>query len=107
MQILAMTIFTMVCALLGLTSPSNRGGLLTTLLILFVFMGSFAGYCSARVYKLFNGKLWKHSTVLTATLYPGVMGTIFLAINSFVAYYGSSTAVCTSVLCRSRQQPMI
>lgn len=91
-QILAMTICTMVCALFGLTSPANRGGLLTTLLLLFVFMGSFAGFCSARVYKLFGGKQWKQNTVLTAMLYPGIMGVIFIGINSFVAYYGSSTA---------------
>jgi transmembrane 9 superfamily protein 2/4 len=40
----------MVCALLGLTSPANRGGLLTTLLMLFVAMGSFAGYDDDDVY---------------------------------------------------------
>ncbi|RYH06302.1 transmembrane 9 family protein [archaeon] len=91
-QILCMTICTMVCALFGLTSPANRGGLLTTLLLLYVFMGSFAGYSSARVYKLCAGKEWKNNTILTAMFYPGVMGAIFLAINSFVAYHGSSTA---------------
>lgn len=92
LQILAMTICTMVCALFGLTSPANRGGLLTTLLMLFVFMGSFAGYASARIYKLCHGKEWKRNTVMTAVLYPGVIGLIFLSINSFVAFYGSSTA---------------
>lgn len=97
-QILAMTLCTMVCALFGLTSPGNRGGLLTTLLILFVFMGSFAGYCSARVYKLFGGKEWKKNTVMTAMFYPGVMGSIFLFINSFVAYYGSSAAAPLTTL---------
>lgn len=91
-QILAMTVCTMVCALFGLTSPANRGGLLTTLLLLFVFMGSFAGYSSARVYKLCNGKEWKKNTVLAATFFPGVVGIVFLAINSFVAANGSSTA---------------
>ena len=91
-QILAMAVCTMACALFGLTNPSNRGGLLTTLLLLYVFMGSFAGYASARIYKLFNGKEWKASTLLTATLYPGTMGLVFLAINTFVAFYGSSTA---------------
>ena len=91
-QILAMTLCTMVCALAGLTSPANRGGLLTTLLMLFVAMGSFAGYASARVYKLFGGKQWKRNTALTATLYPGAMGLIFLSINSFIAAEGSSTA---------------
>jgi len=91
-QILAMVICTMLCALFGLISPASRGGLLSALLFLFVCMGSFAGYCSARVYKLFNGKMWKQNTILTATMYPGIMGIIFLAINSFVAFYGSSTA---------------
>lgn len=91
-QILAMTLATMVCALFGLTSPANRGGLLTTLLMLYVFMGSFAGYASARVYKLFNGKEWKKNTLLTAMFFPGIIGVIFLSINTFVAYNGSSTA---------------
>jgi len=91
-QILAMTVCTMVCALFGLTSPANRGGLLTTLLMLYVFMGSFAGYLSARIYKLCNGKEWKKNTVMTAMFYPGLMGTIFCSINLFVAFYGSSTA---------------
>jgi transmembrane 9 superfamily protein 2/4 len=58
LQILAMTLSTMVCAVLGLTSQTNRGGMITTLLLLFVFMGSIAGYSSARVYKLFGGKEW-------------------------------------------------
>lgn len=98
-QILAMTVCTMGCALVGLTSPANRGGLLTTLLILFVFMGSFNGYCSARLYKFFGGKLWKQCTLLTAVFYPGVMGVIYLGINFFVASQGSSTAApITSLL---------
>lgn len=93
-----MALCTMFCALFGLTSPANRGGLLTTLLMLFVFMGSFAGYASARVYKLFNGKEWKRNTLLTAMLYPGVMGLVFLFINCFVAAYGSSTAAPMATL---------
>lgn len=87
-----MALCTMICALFGLTSPSNRGGFLTTLLMLYVFMGSVAGFASARVYKLFNGKEWKNNTFLAATFYPGLMGAIFLGINSFVALEGSSTA---------------
>jgi transmembrane 9 superfamily protein 2/4 len=82
----------MVCALFGLTSPANRGGLLTTLLMLYVFMGSFAGYAAARIYKLCNGKEWKMNTIYTATLFPGVIGTIFMVVNVLVAFYGSSTA---------------
>jgi transmembrane 9 superfamily protein 2/4 len=53
-----------------------------------VFMGSIAGYSSARVYKLFGGKEWKKNTLLTATLYPGLIGVVFVCINMFVAYEG-------------------
>merc|ERR1719399_1298919 len=60
-QIAVMVVVAMICALFGLTSPANRGGMLTTLIFLFVMMGSIAGYCSARVYKLMQGKKWKHS----------------------------------------------
>ena len=75
-QITVMMVATMICALFGLTSPANRGGLLTTLIFLFVMMGSIAG--SARVYKLMHGKLWKRSTFLTATLCPRRRGIIRL-----------------------------
>lgn len=93
-----MTFCSMVCALLGLTSPANRGALLTTLLLLYVFMGSFSGYAAARVYKLFNGKEWKQNFLLTASFVPVIMGSIFLAINTFVAAQGSSTAAPLSSL---------
>merc|ERR1711871_1482495 len=91
LQLLAMTCITMVCALGGLMSPAHRGTLLTSICLLFVFMGSFAGYYSARIYKLFHGKEWKKNTLMTALFYPSVMGVFFLAINFFVWYQGSST----------------
>jgi len=91
-QILAMCASTNLCALAGLTSPVNRGALATTLVLLYVFMGSFSGYSSARIYKLLGGKNWKTCTMLTGVLYPIVMGLIFFAINTVVALEGSSTA---------------
>merc|ERR1719409_745408 len=83
----------MVFALLGFLSPANRGGLITALLLLFVFMGSFAGYHSSRLYKFFQGKNWKSNTLLAAFLFPGwVYGMVFL-MNFFVWGVGSSGAV--------------
>lgn len=92
-QVCCMAAATMVIALLGLLSPANRGSLLTTLLLLFVFMGSFAGYFSARTYKMFHGKDWKVSTVLTAMLYPGILFSIFFVLNLFLWAEASSQAV--------------
>jgi len=98
LQILAMTFASMICALLGLTSPANRGALLTTLLVLYVFMGTWAGYSSARIYKLCGGKEWKKNTLLTASFYPGIMAVCFLSINAYVASQGSSTAAPLSTI---------
>ena len=57
-QLLACAGVTMVFAVLGFLSPANRGGLMTAMLLLFVFMGLFAGYSSARLYKTFKARPW-------------------------------------------------
>jgi len=49
-QILGMAFATMIFALLGFISPANRGGLLTSLIILFTFMGGLSGYFSQKLY---------------------------------------------------------
>ena len=74
-QLLGMGVITMCFALFGFLSPSNRGGLMTALLVLFVrmggpnpkpnpnpnpnpnqvCMGGLAGYVSAVFYKTFKG----------------------------------------------------
>ena len=54
MQLIGMGVVTMVFAVLGFLSPANRGGLMTAMLLLFVFMGIFGGYYSARLYKIFK-----------------------------------------------------
>merc|ERR1719428_1478901 len=51
-QILGMSIVTLIFALLGFLSPAHRGGLLQSMMLLFTFMGVFGGYASARLYKV-------------------------------------------------------
>lgn len=99
-QVCCMSASTMVIALLGLLSPANRGSLLTTLLLLFVFMGSFAGYHSSRTYKMFNGKDWKKNTILTAVLYPGLLFAVFFLLNLVLWGKSSSQAVPFGTLLR-------
>mmetsp|Transcript_9808 Transcript_9808/g.31505 ORF Transcript_9808/g.31505 Transcript_9808/m.31505 type:complete len:254 (-) Transcript_9808:965-1726(-) len=65
-QVLACAAICIVFAALGFLSPANRGSLATALLVLFVLMGSFAGYSSARVYKTFKGQQWQKSTAQLA-----------------------------------------
>jgi transmembrane 9 superfamily protein 2/4 len=64
-QFFGMMLVTMVFAVLGFLSPSNRGGLMTAMLLLWVFMGLLAGYSSSRLYKLFRGSEWKNIALRT------------------------------------------
>jgi len=92
-QLLSMSVITLGFAVLGFLSPANRGGLMTAMLLLFVFMGVLAGYVSSRMYKSFNGIAWKKNTVLTSLMFPGVVFLVFFILNFFVWGKGSSGAV--------------
>jgi len=97
-QVFGMTVITMVFAVLGFLSPSQRGMLVTAFLTLFVVMGVFAGYFSARCYKIFKGTHWKKNTVMTAFALPGSVFVIFIILNMFEAGVHSSGAVPFSTL---------
>ena len=92
-QLCLMFLATLVFALFGLLSPANRGSLGTAFILLFVFMGSFAGYSSSRTYKMFRGTEWKMNTLLTAFLYPGGIFSVFFVINLVLWAEGSSGAL--------------
>jgi len=92
-QVLGMAVVTMAFAVLGFLSPSNRGGLMTALLLLFVLMGVLAGYVSAVMYKGFKGTEWKLTTLKTALMFPGIVATIFFTLNLFIWGEKSSGAV--------------
>lgn len=55
-QVIGMAVLTLLFACLGFLSPAHRGALVTAMLILFVFMGVFAGHTSSRLYKFFGGE---------------------------------------------------
>ena len=93
MQLLCMAFISIACATLGFLSPANRGSMMTVTLLLFVIMGSVAGYSAALTYKAFKGHQWKSLTLLTAFLYPGITFLVFFMLNFFIWGKGSSGAV--------------
>lgn len=70
-QVFCMTLITLAFACLGFLSPANRGALMTCAMVLFVLLGTPAGYVSARIYKSFGGIKWKSNVLLTSMLCPG------------------------------------
>jgi transmembrane 9 superfamily protein 2/4 len=92
-QLLGMLVVTLVFALLGFLSPSNRGALMTAMVVVYVLMGAVGGWAAARLYKSFRGEQWKQMTTRTAFLFPGVLFGTFLILDFFLWGKKSSGAV--------------
>ncbi|KAL5564288.1 hypothetical protein UlMin_027452 [Ulmus minor] len=99
-ELFGMVLVTMIFAALGFLSPSNRkGGLeLINMFFLWVFMGFFGGYSSARLYKMFNGTEWKKIALKTAFMLPATLFAIFFALNALISGEKSSGAVPTGTM---------
>ncbi|KAJ9137312.1 Transmembrane 9 superfamily member [Pleurostoma richardsiae] len=92
-QLFVMTGCTIVFALLGFLSPSNRGSLGTIMVLLYTILGFVGGYTSARVYKTMNGEKWKLNIALTPLLVPGIVFGTFFLLDLFLWAKQSSGAV--------------
>ena len=71
-------------ACFGFLSPANRGVLMQSMLFLFVFMGTFGGFTSARLFRMFKGTRWRSNGLWTALLFPGITFAIFFTLNLFI-----------------------
>ncbi|CAL8119027.1 unnamed protein product [Orchesella dallaii] len=97
-QVLAMTVITLAFACLGFLSPANRGALMTCAMVLYVCLGTPAGYVSARIYKSFGGEKWKTNVLLTSMLCPGFVFSLFFIMNLILWANKSSAAIPFSTL---------
>jgi transmembrane 9 superfamily protein 2/4 len=92
-QLFGMSTVTLIFAALGFLSPSNRGGLMTAFLVLFVFLGFLAGYTATRYHLMFKLEGWKAHCVRTAVLVPGVCFSVFFGLNLVLWVMKSTGAV--------------
>ncbi|GMM38469.1 Emp70 protein [Saccharomycopsis crataegensis] len=92
-QLFLMTFTTILFALLGLLSPSNRGALSTVMFILYALFGFVGSFVSGFLYKFFDGDNWKLNMVLTPLLVPGALFLSFVGLNFFLIFAGSSGAI--------------
>ncbi|KAF5370602.1 hypothetical protein D9758_002042 [Tetrapyrgos nigripes] len=92
-QLCTMVAVTLVFALLGFLSPSNRGSLATVMMVCWSFFGSIGGYTSSRVYASLGGTDKRKNSFLTATLFPTLVFITVFLLNFFLIVAGSSGAV--------------
>jgi transmembrane 9 superfamily protein 2/4 len=93
-QLLGMCMVTLIFACLGFASPANRGSLLTIAIFLFVLLGSYSGYTTARMAKVFKMKSWK-IIFAVGLFFPGSMFLGYFMLN-FV-HWGSHAASATPI----------
>ncbi|KAF1820468.1 uncharacterized protein K489DRAFT_382405 [Dissoconium aciculare CBS 342.82] len=92
-QLFMMVGFTIIFAVIGFLSPSNRGSLATVMILLYTTFGFVGGYVSSRVYKSFQGTKWKQLFILTPAAVPTVVFAVFFILNLLVWIRQSSGAV--------------
>ncbi|UZJ53233.1 hypothetical protein CBS101457_002553 [Exobasidium rhododendri] len=92
-QLIAMSLVTLLFALLGFLSPSNRGSLGTVMVVMWCLFGFIAGYFSSRIYISLGGENWQRTTAMTAMLFPMIIFANILSINFFLLISNSSGAV--------------
>ncbi|KAJ2918522.1 hypothetical protein MD484_g1852, partial [Candolleomyces efflorescens] len=92
-QLCSMVGVTLVFALLGFLSPSNRGSLATVMMVCWSLFGAIGGYFSARVYASVGGQNRRKNAFLTATILPTLVFIIVFLLNFFLLTAGSSGAV--------------
>lgn len=92
-HLVLMCAVTLVFALFGFLSPSNRGSLATVLLICWMLFGCVGGYVSARVFATLGGETWKANLVMTATVFPAIVFTLIGVLNIWLVFAHASGAV--------------
>jgi len=92
-QLILMSGITLAFAVLGFLSPSNRGSLMTVMLMFWVVFSYASGFVSARMYKMFGGECWKQNVGFSAFLLPGALFISLLILNIFLIGETSSGAV--------------
>ena len=92
-QITVAILVTLILSQTNLINPAMKGQALSNIVLIYVFSGTVSGYISARIFKFCGGKNWKLNTVVTAVAFPGTIIGMFMILNIFLAFCGSSNTV--------------
>lgn len=92
-QILVLTLAVFILVMLGGYSPTNRGAIIASSILLYAFTASISGYVSGYYYKMLGGAHWNRNVLLTASLFSGPMVATFAVLNTIAIIYRSTQAL--------------
>lgn len=91
---LIVLVFTLILySLLMGTLYANRGTIVTTFIVCYVFTSFIAGYGGGGFYARNEGKHWIKAMLLTALLFPGTCFGIALSLDFIAVIYGSLASI--------------
>ncbi|KAM0040128.1 putative nonaspanin (TM9SF) [Helianthus debilis subsp. tardiflorus] len=98
-QIMGMAVVTIIFAALGFMSPASRGMLLTGMIILYLFLGTGAGYAGVYFYRIIKGTSegWRSLSWSIACFFPGIVFVILTILNFLLWANKSSGAIPLSL----------
>ncbi|XP_020273471.1 transmembrane 9 superfamily member 2-like [Asparagus officinalis] len=92
-QLLALTIFIFLLALVGVFYPYNRGALFTALVVIYALTSGIAGYTATSFYLQLEGKNWVRNLLLTGCLFCGPLFLTFCFLNTVAIAYSATAAL--------------
>lgn len=97
-QLITMTGGVLLLALAGTFYPGNRGAVMTAMILLYAITAGVAGHVSGTLYGQLGGTSWASNAVLTATVFFGPLGLMFMVLNTIAVAYGSTAALPFSTI---------
>ncbi|PKA66220.1 hypothetical protein AXF42_Ash006917 [Apostasia shenzhenica] len=92
-QLLALTMFIFLLALVGVFYPYNRGALFTALVVIYALTSGIAGYTASNLYLQFEGANWVRNLLLTGCLFCGPLFMTFCFLNTVAIAYSATAAL--------------
>lgn len=92
-QLLALTIFIFLLALVGVFYPYNRGALFTALVVIYALTSGVAGYTATSFYLQLGGTNWVRNLMLTGFLFCGPLFLTFSFLNTVAIAYSATAAL--------------
>ncbi len=99
MQITSTALVTLLLATLGFLSPAARGALVTTTIVMYVWLALVAGFSAVYLWgsmeRTYVG--WTGVCVAVACYYPGILFAILTFLNLIIRQTGTTLAAHRSI----------
>lgn len=90
---LALLLVCVLCLAIASSLYITRGGTLTATLVCYALTSFAGGFVSASTFKRHGGERWKSLMVIVAVLFPTIVFSLVLSLNTIAVLYASSAAI--------------